>query len=403
MPTFNKSKLNNLKLIDNVLRMLYSLRKKKLDNCLEFNNYTENPNIIILLFLLIGDTVMYLPALKVLKKRFPNSNFTFVCTKAAKEILNNVEFEADFILIDCPWISPFNKSFTNRFKFWKSILFINKKHYDLAIDFRGDWRNIFYMSFINARRKVSYNFTGGEYMLTDSIIPNPSIKHFTDEALYLVKQIGCNFSGDDEIPIFILNDLNQRYITHFKNQNELTDKFIIGIHPGSSQAVKQWDALKFYQLIETIWKKKIDCKFLIFEGPGEAGTVNLIIEKINDINIPYCRIKKDFKEYINIMALCDIVICNDSGAAHIAAAHGKPLIIIFGNTNPEYVTPKSRNIVKVISHELNCKPCFKSFCYLNTNECIRSITVDEVLSAFDEMFIDLNGNINYAIQNQMGY
>lgn len=383
MPTFDKNKIKRLGYINAIFKKIYFLKKRSINNFNDLVQVDKELNIIILLFLLIGDTIMYLPAIDILKKTYAKSKFTFVCTLAAKEILVKQGFVAEFILIDCPWISPFNKSIYNIFKFWKTLLTINKQDYDIAIDFRGDWRNIFYMSFIKSKKKISYNFSGGEYMLTDVILPNPLFEHFTDEALYFVKNLGCNYSELEAIPFL---KSNNQYLNEFKEKNNLYGYLIIGLHPGASQEVKRWDPLKYLQLIKEIWILEPKSKFLIFEGPGESGTVDFISSNLYNSNIPHLRIKEKLSVYIDIISICDLVICNDSGAAHITAAHGKPVVIIFGNVDPKFVTPKSTNIVKVVSHKLSCKPCNKSYCVLHTSECIKSITVNEVLIAVKDIF-----------------
>ncbi|MGC8750559.1 glycosyltransferase family 9 protein [Hydrotalea sp.] len=398
MPTFDKNKIEKLKFIDPIFKFLFFLknRKRNINSVIDLNRDDKNLNIVILLFLLIGDTVMYLPAIEIIKKTYPNAKFTFVCTIAAKEILIKQSFEAEFILIDCPWISPFNKSIYNVFNFWKTLLTINKKKYDIAIDFRGDWRNIFYMNFIKSKRKISYNFSGGDYMLTDVILPNPFFFHFTDEALYLVKHLRCDYSEKESIPYLKQSIQVTQYVNDFKEKYNLNEYFIIGVHPGASQEVKRWDPQKYFQLVMEIWKTKTKCKFLIFEGPGESETVDFITFRLNHYNIPHLRIKKKLSEYIDILSLCNLVICNDSGAAHITAAHGKPVVIIFGNVDPKFVTPKSINIVKVVSHDLSCKPCNKSYCFLNTADCIKSVTVNEVMTAVNEIFLKFNED-RYAV------
>ena len=74
----------------------------------------------------------------------------------------------------------------------------------------------------------------------------------------------------------------------------------------------------------------------------------------------------------------NLLICNDSGAGHLAAAYNIPVLVIFGKADPQAVKPLGNN-VSIISHELDCKPCNQHICPLGTNECIKNITVDEVL------------------------
>jgi ADP-heptose:LPS heptosyltransferase len=379
MPTFNLGKIQKLKKINKFLSFFYS-NKKKIFN--EKIDREETKSILIIGFLLIGDTIIFLPALRILRKNFPNTCITLIGGKAVKTILESQHIIDNFIIVDCPWIAPFNKSLKNILDFFNGIRKANSfATYDLAIEFRGDWRNIFYMNFIKSKRKVSYNYTGGEYMLTDIIIPNPSIEHFGEEALYFLKQLGCEFSLDEYVPKLVKDKDTQLVEANFIEEFNLEDKKIIGLHPGTSQAIKQWDKEKYSELILRIASENKEVVFLIFEGPGERETV-ASIEKILQINaVKFIVIKRNLKEYIDIIGLCNLMICNDSGAAHIAAAYGIVAVVIFANVDPKYVTPISSAEISIISHSLECKPCFSSVCKYGTNACIKAVTVEEVFAA----------------------
>ena len=72
------------------------------------------------------------------------------------------------------------------------------------------------------------------------------------------------------------------------------------------------------------------------------------------------------------------MVCNDSGASHIAGAYNIPLVVIFGSRGAEFVFPFGSQTQAIISHNLDCKPCLSSTCKLGTLLCLTSISVDEV-------------------------
>ena len=151
------------------MKLLFFYKQKPIKG---FNiNEVQNKEILIICFYLIGDSIMYLPAITVLKKYLPKSNISIVGTKVVKEIYSHQKITNNYFVVDCPWIAPFNKSISNLFNTFKIILNLRKFNYDIVIDFRGDFRNIFFMNFLKATYKLSYNFTGGEFLLTNFIIP----------------------------------------------------------------------------------------------------------------------------------------------------------------------------------------------------------------------------------------
>lgn len=383
MPVFNQNKLKKLAVVNAVVRRLYLFPKNK--KVLPPLKQVTVQNILVIGFLLIGDTILYLPALRVLKNNFPAARITIVCDSAVKTILEDLGIIDHYIIVKCPWISPFDKSKRNILNFFGAIKNINVIIYDVAIDFRGDWRNIFYMNFIKAKRKVSYNFSGGEYMLTDPIAANEKIVHYTAEALYLLKQIGCTYTDQEKLPSLRLSADKLKYVQGFKSRHNLNGSLLIGIHPGTTQEVKRWDERKYSELLIRISKLHPKSKFIIYEGPNERDTVAQIEAELTNQGVEYILVRKKLEDYIILISICDIVICNDSGAAHIASAFAVPTVVIFGNVDPKHVIPYGAEIRKIISHNLECKPCYQSFCKFGHNLCIKEVTVDEVYNGVSDI------------------
>ena len=376
MSKFNELKLKKLRIIDGIFRLIYLNPKNK--KSYPKIDKTEVNEIVLLGIWLIGDTIMHLPVINVIKKNFPKSRITIVCEKQTEIILKNQNLVDNFILFKCPWVVPTNYSIKNVFNFFYSIKKVNQIHYDLAIEFRGDWRSIFYMNFIKSKRKISYNYSGGEYMLTDVIEPDYSINNLIYESLHLLKSIGCDFRKNDEVPILKLNQDDFKLLNEFKLENNLNGKFVIGIHPGTTQIVKRWDENKYAELIIKLNRTYNNTVFLIYEGPNESNTV-LSIQKVLDENkINYLKITRSLIEYIKFISLSQIMVCNDSGASHIAGAYNIPLVVIFGSRGAEFVFPFGSQTQAIISHNLDCKPCLSSTCKLGTLLCLTSISVDEV-------------------------
>jgi ADP-heptose:LPS heptosyltransferase len=383
MPRFNSDKTQKLKKFDNFLKKFLLFRRTKIYPAIIKDKVSE---IIILSMYLIGDTIMFIPVLTVLKRNFPNAKITIVCGKPEEIILKNQGLADKFITVKCPWIS-FDYSLKNIINFFSKLKVINRIKYDLAIDFRGDWRNIFFMNFISSSRKISYNFTGGEYMLTDVIFPDPTITHYIEESFYLLKQIGCKFSEKDKLPVLKLNAEDEMFLSNFKSRNGLDDKFIIGIHAGASMEVKKWDEKKYSELIIRLSYTSPETVFVLYEGPNERNTVSAIENILVKNKIDFITINKPLHDYLILLSLCQLVVCNDSGAAHIASAFSIPTVVIYGNVDPVLVSPYGSKMLKVVSHTLDCKPCHQRFCKFGTNLCISMVTVDDV---FDDAAAIIN-------------
>ncbi|MBI3561226.1 MAG: lipopolysaccharide heptosyltransferase II [Gammaproteobacteria bacterium] len=83
---------------------------------------------------------------------------------------------------------------------------------------------------------------------------------------------------------------------------------------------------------------------------------------------------------VDLLALVHVAITNDSGLMHIAAATGVPVVAIYGSSTPDY-TPPLTDRAQVIYHRLECSPCFARTCRYGHYNCLKGISVDEVLIA----------------------
>lgn len=373
---FNNRKTKMLKYINFVLSLIYHTPKD--DSPLDFSIIK---NILIIDPNMIGDMVMLEPVLRIIKANIPEAKITLVCSKWAETIFRNENLVDKYVFVTKP---AFTNQWTN--KDYKIILNnalteINKITYDLALEPRGDLRYIYFMSKCKARRKISYNYTGGECLLTDVIIPSDRVEHLLDDKLYFLEQLNFKFNELDRYPKLHLSSDDIEGNQQFLLDNQFEGKYVVGIHPGASLKIKQW---KHYpELTRRIIGTYKNCAIILFEGPGEKEIVDKVVNEIDGCIVPVVRSKTDISTYMRLLALCNLVICNDSGAGHIAAAYGDRVITIFGPVLPSLAKPYGENVVAVSDDSFGCKPCISSECYRNC-ECIDSISVDDVFEAFKE-------------------
>lgn len=92
--------------------------------------------------------------------------------------------------------------------------------------------------------------------------------------------------------------------------------------------------------------------------------------------------KTTLQEAIDLLSLASQIVANDSGLMHIAAALNKPVIGVFGPTNPKH-TPPLTPYGRVVELPLPCRPCFKPTCPLKHHQCMQNLTPELVAKAFE--------------------
>lgn len=342
---------------------------------IDFVNLQE---ILVIFYAGIGDAVMNIPFLTIIRKNCLNSRITLVCSKGEYEVVKKTNLVDRIIVVDLSLTKKIREILKKIKQIRCALRQINDVKYDIAIEPRGDLRGICLMHKCNSIRKISYNYTGGDNLLTDVIIPSRNITHLIDDQLYLLKSIGINYTENEKIPVLKLNQEDKRKNLKLINDYKIHGKYIIGIHPGASWETKRWKnygklAQQIGQIIDGIY-------FFVFSAKGEEPAANEVYDTIRKNRLNGRIIKEPLEDYLRIIDTCDMMICNDSGAAHIAAAYGIPTIALFGPFDPSSCKPFGNNIISVISHDLPCKPCMSKECKKKNNDCLNGITVDEVLS-----------------------
>lgn len=87
---------------------------------------------------------------------------------------------------------------------------------------------------------------------------------------------------------------------------------------------------------------------------------------------------------VDLLSLADTVVSNDSGLMHVAAALNRPLVAIYGSSDPGFTPPLNKQH-RILDLELDCSPCFKRECPLGHLNCLRNITVEQVSAALTEV------------------
>ena len=156
----------------------------------------------------------------------------------------------------------------------------------------------------------------------------------------------------------------------------------IALFPISRWTTKNWPIDKFGELASSLIEQTGGSVFL-FGGPSDIARCAELASAIST-GCTNCAGKTNLVEMGSILTKMDLVISNDSGPAHMAAALGIPTIGLFGPTNPKRTGPYGKNIT-IIQTDLSCQPCLSRKCKKGETPCMTGITPDRVYRAALEL------------------
>jgi len=316
----------------------------------------------------IGDIVLSTIILDDLKKTFPSAEIHYLTETFAKDAFANNSLIAKVHTME-------KTGFV-----LKVAARLRKEKYDLIIDLWSNPRSAQITFLTHAKYRVGFSYRGRKYAYNILGTSEKGEHHAAEHNLELLKALGIEITS--KRIHFYVSDGDNNWAKEFIRLNLPIDKKIVGIIPSGGWASKRCDANKWVEICNAI-KQKYDVVFLILWGPGDESDSNYIKSILKDdaVLIPEVKIGK----LSALIKNCDIVIANDSGPMHIAAALGVPTLGIFGPTNPKAHGPYSPNSDYVIKEDLHCIICNKLECPYD-HECMRQLPVEKVLSKFENLF-----------------
>jgi lipopolysaccharide heptosyltransferase II len=152
------------------------------------------------------------------------------------------------------------------------------------------------------------------------------------------------------------------------------------LQPGARWVNKRWPAEHFAQLLGLAAAARPDLRFAVL-GSAEDQPLAQAIARASSQRCLDLTGKLSLPEMVECIRLSELMVTNDTGPMHVAAALGKPVVALFGPTDPSWTGPYGQ-LEHVMQLALPCVPCRKSDCtYVKKFECLRGITPEAVFKA----------------------
>lgn len=327
----------------------------------------------------IGDAVMSIPALRQLRRIFPDARITLHTRSWADGLFRDAAFIDELV--------TFDKHKWKVKDVYDNSQFLKEDGYDMVLLLPNSFESALTTFLTRIPRRIGYNKDLRGLLLTDPIAV-PEWKNRRHEVFYylnLVSEIEKRVLGRDTVsadfPDISLEISDERKIEANRMLAEfgidpLKKTVALGVGSTNSRA-KRWPAERYAELNDLL-QTEVNVNVVLIGSKDEIEVSRSVSDlcKTKPINIVG---KTDLAEAVATLSVIDLLISNDMGLAHVAPAVGTQSIVIFGPTNPETTRPFSEN-AEVIRKAVECSPCMLRDCPID-HRCMTWISVEEVFDA----------------------
>jgi ADP-heptose:LPS heptosyltransferase len=322
----------------------------------------------------IGNALLAVPMVRVLKRAWPKASITVLArTRAMAQVFERLT-EVNEVFVTGNGLKGL----------WRNTVLSRKPKPDIyLVPFPSNrWQYAVLAMASGAKRKVLHSYPVGHWRAMHFVgerVPAKRGIHDVRQNLNLLKHLGIE-PMDDEPPVFIVNDADRARADELLAG--ITERPII-VHAGSAQTVlakaKRWPPTNYAELIARM-EKELELPVVLIEGPDEAGIAAQIAPTAKAI-----KLTGPLGEAAAVLERAQLYVGSDSGLAHLASAVGTPAVTLFAPADPDRVSPHGYRHL-VVQAPAPCSPCMQypwltAYPKICCREpmCIASITVEMVM------------------------
>ena len=326
----------------------------------------------------LGDAVMCEPALRGLRRLFPQATITLLVKPSVAEL-----FELH-PAIDRVMLYEDRGRHAGLAGKWRLAGDLRQHGFDLAILLQNAFEAALLTALGGIRRRYGYATDGRSLLLSDPVATpdRRSHKHQVQYYWDMLKPLGL--SGQPGHPeLFVSPDEERVMAERLAQRGIMADDVVIGINPGSTYGgAKRWVPDRFAESTERLCRTLNDSgrrpAVVLIGAKGEEPLGRLIASRLT-ARAAVLSGATSIRELMAVIKRCAVLVTNDTGPMHIASAVGVPVVAIFGPTDWRTTSPYGEEHA-LLRHPVDCAPCLLRECPID-HRCMMGVSVDQVYDA----------------------
>ena len=352
------------------------------------NRWRGVNNVLLVRLDNLGDVLLTTPAIHAIKGAAPHVKITLLASPVGAQVRHLNPDIDDVIVYEAPWMDGKGVFSHNSERELAVIHLLKEKEFDGAIIFTSYHQSslpaayLCYLADIPLRHAASVDGSGS--LLTTRHRHPPLMMHEVERGLDLVAGIGF-IPGEKDLVLVTGPEDEARATRLLERIGIRPDRPLIVIHPGCSLQARTYPWGQYARVADLLIER-LGCQILFTGGADEVDLVRKIRHwtKLDTASIAG---QTDLGSLAAIIARANLVITNNTGPMHVAAAMKTPVIALFALTNPpEQWGPW------MVPHRILNKPTPCAYCYSRTcvvgHDCLRLVSPEEVVAASEDLLCE---------------
>ena len=341
-------------------------------------------NILCIRLDYLGDVLMTTPAIRALKQSLPDSRVTLLTSAAGAEVTRFIPEIDDTIRYAAPWMKS-SEQHDARIDL-AMVERLRSCRFDAAVIFTVYSQNplpaatLCYLAGIPLR--LAHCHENPYQLLTHWVRdaePQESIRHEVRRQLDLVATVNAQAS-DERLSFRVPSADTAWALSQLQALGIDPAQAWIVLHPGASAPSRRYPA-QHWRALAQLLAQRLQCPLLFTGNTDEAQLVDEISHGIPDAHS--IAGQPDLGKLAALISLAPLLISNNTGPAHIAAAVGTPVVDLYALTNPQHTPWQVAS--RVLFHDVPCRFCYKSVCPQGHHHCLTKVAPERVADAALEL------------------
>jgi heptosyltransferase II len=329
----------------------------------------------------VGDAIMALPAVRAVRQIFPDATINIVARPYVAEIYRDQHICDELIAYDP---TGQHKGWSGRERLCSEL---RARKFDAALLLQNAFDAAWLAWRAGIPERIGYARDGRSFLLTKAV-PTPESgeipPHEKFYYLELLRRAGWLSTLEDvqHITLEVPEAQKRRASQTLLDAGARPSAFRLALGAGASYgSAKCWPPGRFAQFANQ-FQAEHGADVILFGTTGELAVSNAIRANMNRSPVDLTG-KTTIGDLPALLSQCNLFLGNDSGAMHVAAAVGLPVVAIFGPTDPEGTSPVTTRY-SIVQQKPYCSPCFLKRCPTD-HRCMKSVSVDMVQLAAGRM------------------